>query len=101
MRRVLVDEARRSRVAVRVQEQVAKESTSTCEFPLDVFALNEALSRLSGMNARQAQIVELRYFGGLTIEETAELLGISPKTVKRDWEMARVWLHAELRPKTK
>jgi RNA polymerase sigma-70 factor (ECF subfamily) len=63
--------------------------------------LNEALSRLSGMDARQAQIVELRYFGGLTIEETAGFLGISPKTVKRDWEMARVWLHAELRPKTK
>jgi RNA polymerase sigma-70 factor, ECF subfamily len=49
------------------------------------------------LDPRQANIVELRYFGGLTIEETAEFLGVSPKTVKRDWEMARVWLRAELR----
>jgi RNA polymerase sigma-70 factor (ECF subfamily) len=49
------------------------------------------------MDARQAQIVEMRYFGGLTVEETAEVLGISPKTVKRDWAVAKAWLHGELK----
>jgi RNA polymerase sigma factor (TIGR02999 family) len=100
MRRILVDEARHQRVSVRMEEQIGKETPATCETPVDIFALNEALGRLSEMDPRQAQIVELRYFGGFTIEETAEFLEISPKTVKRDWEMARVWLRAELRLKS-
>ena len=59
-------------------------------------ALDEALDRLAALSARQAQVVELRYFGGLTLEETASVLKISPKTVKRDWAAARGWLRREL-----
>jgi RNA polymerase sigma factor (TIGR02999 family) len=61
-------------------------------------ALDEALARLAVMSARQAQVVEMRYFAGFTVEETADALGVSPKTVKREWAAARAWLHAELRP---
>jgi RNA polymerase sigma-70 factor (ECF subfamily) len=59
--------------------------------------LDEALVRLAKLDARQSQIVELRFFGGLSVEETAEFLGVSSKTVKRDWSVAKAWLHAELR----
>lgn len=100
MRRILVDEARQHSVSVRVLEQIAKEGAASQEPPIDIAALDEALGRLGEMDRRQAEIVELRYFAGLTIEETAEFLGISPRTVKRDWEMARVWLRAELRANT-
>ncbi len=62
----------------------------------DLLALNDALIRLEKMDERQALVVELRYFSGLSIEETAQVLGISPATVKRDWNMARAWLRAEL-----
>jgi RNA polymerase sigma factor (TIGR02999 family) len=58
--------------------------------------LDRALNRLAELDSRQAHIVELRYFGGLTIEETADVLGVSPKTVKRDWSIARAWLRREL-----
>jgi RNA polymerase sigma-70 factor, ECF subfamily len=100
MRRILVDEARQRSTSVRVLEQIAKERLASEEPPVDISILDDALRRLAALDPRQAQVVELRYFGGLTIQETAEFLGISPKTVKRDWEMARVWLHAELRAKT-
>jgi RNA polymerase sigma factor (sigma-70 family) len=63
---------------------------------IDVLALDEALTRLAKIDERQARIVELRYFGQLSVEETAEVTGLSPATVKRDWAMARAWLHAEL-----
>jgi RNA polymerase sigma-70 factor, ECF subfamily len=59
-------------------------------------ALDDALNRLSALSSRQAQIVELRYFGGLTVDETASVLNVSPKTVKRDWTAARAWLRREL-----
>jgi RNA polymerase sigma factor (sigma-70 family) len=59
--------------------------------------LDGALQRLAEIDPRQAKIVELRFFGGLTVEETAEILGISPKTVKRDWSVAKAWLHGELK----
>ena len=59
---------------------------------IDVLALDEALSKLAALDPEQARIVELRYFGGLTVEETAEVLGSSPATVKRHWAMARAWL---------
>jgi RNA polymerase sigma factor (sigma-70 family) len=59
-------------------------------------ALDEALEALSKMEARKARVVELRYFGGLSVEETATALGISPETAKRDWKMAKVWLFGEL-----
>ncbi len=59
--------------------------------------LDGALDRLAAMDPRQARIVELRFFAGLTVEEAAEVLGISPKTVKRDWSVAKAWLHGELK----
>jgi RNA polymerase sigma-70 factor (ECF subfamily) len=63
---------------------------------IDVTALDEALQALEALDARQARIVELRFFAGLTVEETAELLEISPATVKRDWTLAKIWLRREL-----
>jgi len=63
----------------------------------DLIALDEALTRLADSDARRSKVVELRYFGGLTEEETAEALGVSPETVKRDWKVARLWLLHELR----
>lgn len=63
---------------------------------IDLLALDKALNELAELDERQAQIVELRYFSGLSIEETAEVLQISPATVKRDWNMAKAWLRAEL-----
>jgi len=63
---------------------------------IDVLALDEALARLAALDPEQARIVELRYFGGLTVEETAEVMGSSPATVKRHWAMARAWLKRAL-----
>jgi RNA polymerase sigma factor (TIGR02999 family) len=63
---------------------------------VDIEALDDALARLAAMDADQARLVELRYFGGLTIEETAEVLGVSPATVKRSWTVAKAWLKKEL-----
>jgi RNA polymerase sigma factor (TIGR02999 family) len=63
---------------------------------VDVEALDEALTRLAELDAQQAQIVELRYFGGLTVEETADVVGVSPATIKRQWAMARAWLKRAL-----
>ncbi len=60
-------------------------------------ALDDALSELAKREPRRAQVIELRYFGGLTVEETAEMLGVSPQTVMRDWKLARAWLAVELR----
>jgi len=64
---------------------------------LDVVALDDALNELSRMNPEHGRIVELRFFAGLSIEETAQAMGISPATVKRDWAVARAWLYRELR----
>ena len=63
---------------------------------VDLIALDEALTRLTLLDHRQARVVELKYFGGLSVEETSEVLGISPATVKREWTMAKAWLRAEL-----
>jgi RNA polymerase sigma factor (TIGR02999 family) len=63
----------------------------------NMVALDEAMNRLEAMDAQQARIVELRFFGGLNIEETAEVVGVSPATVKNKWSLARAWLHRELR----
>ena len=65
---------------------------------VDLMALDEALNALERIDTQQRQIVEMRYFGALSIEETAHVLGVSPATVKRDWRMARAWLHRELSP---
>jgi RNA polymerase sigma factor (sigma-70 family) len=63
---------------------------------IDVTAVNESLRQLETLDPRQAQIVELRFFGGLTIEEIAELLQVSPATVKREWSVAKLWLRKTL-----
>ena len=65
---------------------------------IDIIELDSALERLAAFDAQQAKIVELRYFGGLTVEETADALGISPATVKRHWTLARAWLQRGLEP---
>ena len=62
----------------------------------ELIDLDDALESLGRLDSQQARLVELRFFGGLTVEETAEALGISPRTVKRDWRVARLWLHREL-----
>lgn len=64
---------------------------------LEILELHEALEKLESLDKRQAEIVELKFFGGMTIEEVGEVLEISPATVKRDWEMARTWLYRELK----
>ena len=68
------------------------------EKSVDLIGLDEALNRLEKLDARQARVIELRYFGGMSIEETAEVMAISPATVKREWNMARAWLRSELEP---
>jgi RNA polymerase sigma-70 factor (ECF subfamily) len=100
MRHILVDHARRRRSAKRggdprrlPLEAAEHEATQRNEYLL---ALDEALARLATFDAQQSRIVELRFFGALTFEETAEVLGVSPKTVQRDWMMARAWLHREV-----
>ncbi len=62
----------------------------------EIVALDEALVSLAELDARQSKLVELRFFGGLSVEETAEVLKVSPGTVRRDWSLARAWLHREL-----
>jgi RNA polymerase sigma factor (TIGR02999 family) len=100
MRRVLVDAARRKnsgkRGGERIQVTLADEMKATESDQVDVVAIDEALKRLAELNPRQCQIVELRYFGGLTEDEIAETLDISARTVRRDWNVARAWLFREL-----
>ena len=102
MRRVLVDYARARQTEKRGGENeiVSLETTPLVFTPQqseELLALDEALTRLAVLSQRQCRIIELRFFGGLTVEETAEALAIAPKTVKRDWRVARAWLHREVR----
>lgn len=96
MRRILVDRARAKRAAKRDSGGELLSLSAAEDFPakpvLDVLALNEALSELERLDPRQGRVVELRFFAGLSVEETAEVLGVSPKTVKRDWSTAKLWL---------
>jgi RNA polymerase sigma factor (TIGR02999 family) len=101
MRQVLVDHARGRRAAKRGGEETRVEVASLDELPatpevFDVLALDEVLTRLAALQPRLSKVVELRFFGGLEVEETAEVLGCSPRTVKRDWALARAWLVREL-----
>jgi RNA polymerase sigma-70 factor, ECF subfamily len=101
MRRILVDHARQHRAAKRGGSKQQRLSITSAERvakqpEIDLLALNEALDELTIMDPQQAQIVELKFFGGLSIEETAEVLGISHATVERDWKMARAWLRRQL-----
>jgi RNA polymerase sigma factor (TIGR02999 family) len=101
MRQVLVEHARRrgaekrggGRGAVTLGQ--ADEVAGSPE--VDILAVHEALERLAAFDAQQARIVELRFFGGLSIEETAEALGVGHATVEREWGLARAWLRKELR----
>jgi RNA polymerase sigma factor (TIGR02999 family) len=100
MRRILVDHARtKKRVKrggsdIKVSLDDAKVAGKGQD--LDVVEVDEALTRLAKIDEQQSRVVELRFFSGLTVEETAEVMGISPATVKRDWSMAKAWLHREL-----
>ena len=101
MRRILVDYARKRRADKRAGglQRVTLDTEWAAAANEDVervIAVDEALHRLSALGARQAKVVELRYFAGFDVVETAQILGVSEKTVKRDWSMARAWLHAQL-----
>jgi RNA polymerase sigma factor (TIGR02999 family) len=100
MRRILVDHAR--------SRQAAKRGGSDIKLPLeeamitpegrevDIVALDEALERLAAIDPQQSRVVELKFFSGMSVEETAEVLGVSTRTVKRDWNVAKAWLRREI-----
>jgi RNA polymerase sigma factor (TIGR02999 family) len=102
MRRILVDHARAKRAGKRggvspIQIEVdASGAGLTIENPEQLLAVDAALNRLASIDERQSRIVELRFFAGMSVEETAEALGISARTVKREWQVARAWLYGEL-----
>lgn len=99
MRQILVEHGRRRRAAKRDggQRLILEDAFQLGhQKRIDVVSLDDALEELTKMDARQGRIVELRFFGGLSIEETADVLEISPATVKREWATARLWLHREL-----
>lgn len=100
MRQILVDHARRRGAMKRRGD---RERLTVCDpaapdgpAPLDVVALDAALHALAAIDDRQARVVELRFFGGLNVEETADAIGVSPRTVEMDWRLARAWLSREL-----
>lgn len=100
MRQILVDYARSHRASKR-GGNVCKLALDDAEeqpqaLNVDIVALDDALKTLAGMDSQQSRVVELKFFGGLSIEDTAEVLGISASTVKRDWITARAWLYREL-----
>ena len=99
MRRILVERARRHNIKRgRGLQHVPLDETAvvSADPPVDLVALDEALSALAHLDARKVQVVEMRFFGGLTVEETAAVLKISPVTVRRDWSAAKIWLYREL-----
>jgi RNA polymerase sigma factor (TIGR02999 family) len=105
MRRILVDFARSRNYQKRgggaLQVSLVEALESTDERGADLIALDDALSALAELDPRKSQVVELRFFGGLSVEETAEVLKVSPDTVMRDWKMAKVWLLREMSPEKK
>jgi RNA polymerase sigma factor (TIGR02999 family) len=100
MRRILVDHARAKKRVKRggseVRVTLGDAAVMAKDQELDIVALDQALERLAQLDEQQSRVVELRFFSGLTVEETAEVMGISKATVKRDWSMAKAWLHREL-----
>jgi RNA polymerase sigma factor (TIGR02999 family) len=104
MRQILVQRARARNAEKRgggaekiaLDESVMADHAPSAAGGVDVLALDAALEKLAALDPQQAKIVELRYFGGLTVEEVAEALEVSPATVKRHWTVARAWLHKEL-----
>lgn len=102
MRRILVDHARTRTRAKRggAREDLALDELpveASAGAPVDLLALDEALERLASFDPRAAKIVELKYFGGMTLDETAAMLGVSEATVKREWQIARSWLRDQLK----
>jgi RNA polymerase sigma-70 factor, ECF subfamily len=101
MRRILVEFARARRSQKRGGEtrqvELDEAMIPSINPDTDLIALDEALNALAAIDPREARVVELRFFGGLTVEETSEVMGISDKTVMRDWELAKVWLLHELK----
>jgi len=100
MRRILVDHARKRRAAKRGANKekltLHPSLVGAKQQEMDLIALDKALNQLAELDPQQSRIVELRFFGGLSVEDAAEVLSISPATVKRDWAMAKAWLHQEL-----
>jgi RNA polymerase sigma factor (TIGR02999 family) len=100
MRRILLNYARDRHRAKRggtaVQVSLSEVSVITAEKSAELIALDEALTRLGEIDERSCRVIELRYFGGLSVEETAEVLGVSTVTVARDWKMAKAWLAREI-----
>jgi len=102
IRRILVDYARaqntekRGSGSVKLELDEAMAAPLESGFDLDLLALNDALNQLSHLDARQSRIVELRFFAGLSIEETAEVMKLSPASIKREWKTARAWLFREM-----
>ena len=101
MRRILIDHARGHLRQKRGGEHKKVSFDDALAFSeqqsAELLAVDESLERLARLDGRQARIVELRFFGGLSVEEAAEVLGVSPKTVKRDWSVAKAWLYADLK----
>jgi len=100
MRRILVDLARAHYRSKRgggaLQVSLDEAAIVSQERAGELVALDEALTRLAEMDERKSKVVELRFFGGMTVEETAEALGVSPITIKRDWDTAKAWLYLQL-----
>ncbi len=99
MRRVLVDYAREHNAAKRggkVPKVTLLEADAATELNLEMIALDQALEELAEMDPQKAKLVELRFFGGLSVDETGEVLGIARRTVHREWRRARAWLHRHL-----
>jgi RNA polymerase sigma factor (TIGR02999 family) len=103
MRHILVDHARNRRAAKRGAGAPRLTLNADIALPrereVDIVALDDALNQLAALDLQQSRVVELRFFGGLSIEETALVLGVSPATVKREWATARAWLHREIKSK--
>jgi RNA polymerase sigma-70 factor, ECF subfamily len=101
MRRILIDHARghlrQKRGGEHKKISLDQAYIFSEQQSAELLAVDEALERLSKLDPRQARVVELRFFGGLSVEEAAEVLGVSPKTVKRDWSVAKTWLYADLK----
>ena len=95
MRRILLQYARRRNAFKRIAPSTGVQPAVTVDFD-QIMMVDEALHRLHRLSPRQAKIAEMRYFAGLSVEEAAEALGVSPRSVKREWAIAKGWLHAEL-----
>ena len=100
MRRLLVDHARRRQagkrgISVTLSEKICQRGRCADQIE-EILAVDQVLTRLVELDPRQARVVELRYFGGLSVEETAEAMGIAPRTVKLDWAMAKGWMKSQL-----